>query len=147
MGTTYTGVRDDCAAVFTTAHEASSEAIVGYEPAIKYAWLDRDKRGSEGSDKAFVRLTITHNGGQHGAIGRKLFDRYGIVWVQVYMPFTDGLAADKAIRLGAVYQAAYESANTPEVTFKNIGVRDLGNSEGKWWRVDVVMDFEWNEQR
>ena len=79
-----------------------------------------------------------------GEAGNRRFRIYGIIMVQVFTPFGDGLTL--ADVLSGVVKGAFRGVNTGSdaITFRNTRVVDVGPS-GAWRQTNVVAEFDYDE--
>jgi len=91
---------------------------------------------------------VKHNLGDDqtlGPTGGRVFDRSGILIVQVMTPFGDGFTLADA--LATVARNAYEGVSTPNgVWFRKATVKEVGKTGG-FYQTNVVANFEYTELR
>lgn len=148
MATTYIAAVDRILTIIRAKWLTDAAALNGAVlPELVFEDLQKDLKPAMPKDetKAWARVTIRHQGGMATAIGNRKFRRTGMVWVQCFVPATDGLARTVAQALAALAQEAYESA-TGEVSFKNATVAEK-NPDGLFARADCTADFWWDQVR
>lgn len=139
-----------------TIQEARDE-ILGH---FQVAWdaqasppllLYDDKKRDLPPDAPYARITVQHNvfaqrtlGGipSLGGGGRR-FTRSGIVTVQIFTPFGDGLTtADPLIDL---VLDAFEGEDTgsDRIEFRNVRANEVGQ-DGLWHQTNVLAEFEYD---
>lgn len=98
-------------------------------------------------NKVWSRPTIRHQIGAQGSLagstGTKIYDRKGLIWIQVFAPPGDGLVAGYAAAQALVN--AFEDAKQ-DVWFRNVRLEEFGNDKG-FERLDVKADFEYTDVR
>jgi len=96
----------------------------------------------------WARITVKHNISTQqslGGPGGRIFNRKGIVLMEVYTPTGDGLT--QARNLGTILANAFEGVSTPNgVWFRNTRLNEV-EPEGAWSRVNVITEFEYDEVR
>jgi len=138
-----------------TSHAAARDAI---GTKLKTAWdaqtppvplmLYDDVKGDVPKDGiSWARVQVRHNESNQvtlGEVAGRRFRRFGIVLVQIFTPFGDGL--DAADAFAKVANDAFEGEETSpdEVIFRNVRVNEIGQS-GDWFQTDVLADFEWDQ--
>lgn len=137
-----TEARDAIQAHFKTAWEAQSP------PVPKVLYQDVKDEIPVGTDP-WARITIIHNtSGQAtvgGAVGNRRFRRFGLVTVEVYTPFGDGLTNNDIFAKVAV--DAFEGTRTSggdSVEFRNVRSNEIG-PDGDWFHTNVIAEFEYDE--
>lgn len=148
MASTYTTAVDSILATLKETWDTDTPALNGSAVvALVYEDTEKDaKPHPRETGAAWARVSVRHEGARAAAIGGRKYRRTGMVWVQVFVPHTDGLAKDKAQALAAVALKAYESARGSLVSFKDAAVIDKG-PEGAWIRADCTARFWWDELR
>lgn len=137
MSLTLEQARDEMSARFKTAWDASAFASktvlwddVGAPPPNAELW---------------VRHSIRHADGYGAALGNRLFRRTGTIWVQLHAPTGEGFT--RLDQMGMVAQEAYEGQATPGgAWFRNVRAREAG-VDGAFQRLNVLVDFEYDEVR
>ena len=98
---------------------------------------------------AFVRLAVRHDLGEQeslGGVGRRKFDRAGLVFVQCFAPLDNGRAT--ADNLASTARAVFEGKTlTPEnIRFYGVTIREIGVSDG-WYQINVEAPFNYTETK
>ena len=134
--------RDEILLHFTTAWNAQASP-----PTLLYD----DKTQDLPDDAPYARITVQHNVFNQATVGGKTatggggqrFRRNGIVTVQIFTPFGDGLTtADPLVDLAV---DAFEGENTgsDRVEFRNTRANEIGH-DGVWHQVNVLAEFEYD---
>lgn len=98
---------------------------------------------------SWVRLTVRHNVSQQeslGGVGRRKFERGGLVIVQCFTPLDLGRAT--ADNLATVARNVFEGKTlTPEnIRFTAVLTREIGPSE-VWFQINVEAAFTYTETK
>ena len=131
--------RDEILTHFTTAWDAQTPPV----PTLLYAHL----RQAPPDSGNWARVSVRHAAGEQrtiGAPGGRRFEHAGIVNVEIYVEAgVDGFTTGDA--LVEVARNAFEGQSTaPDaVEFRNVRVSEQG-ADGRWDRVDVTADFEYD---
>jgi len=143
MTATLDQARDEVLTVFKTAWEldATSQNIP-----VLY-WDVADDIPDSG---AWVRISMRHLGGRQatlrGATGERRYRYTGIVTVQVFTPFSEGMVLNDA--LATIAKNAFEGVTTDpgRVILRNVRINEIG-PDGQWFNTNVLADFEYDEVR
>lgn len=135
---TYAQATDEIADLFKDAWDAGA----GGAPL-----LYRDVDADEPTAPLWARLSVTHFHGQQSSlsnhIGQRVFDRRGVVTVQLFGLAGSGLSTVHPLVMLAV--DAFEGKSTAgAVWFRNVRAIE-GPSEDKWVEVNVLADFEYSQ--
>ena len=131
--------RDEILSHFTTVWNAQTPPV----PDLHYD----DKTLDLPTASPYARITIKHTplslrtvGGE---TGNRRFRRFGVVTVQVFTLFGDGL--QEADRIATIAANAFEGQKTGEdrVTFRETRIEEVGEA-GLWFQTNVVVDFDWD---
>lgn len=142
--------------------ESPSEARYDIYDLIVAAWGDEgpidfeDKPRNPNSNPIppktavpWLRVKVQHTYGQQATlaneIGARRFRKSGIVLLQIFTPL--GSSLREPDRLGILLNNALEGASTPhDVFLRNVRMNEIG-SDGHWFQVNVVADFEYDSVR
>lgn len=106
----------------------------------------RDQR--ETDNTAWAVSVIRHGTARQatlGGEGNRLFERIGIVIVQVFTPVGKGL--QESYRLARVVAEAFEGRSSPGgVWFRNVGINELGK-DGMFQQLNVTAEFQYHETK
>jgi hypothetical protein len=152
MALDYVSATDAILSTLKVQWDADTPAIVGgAAPVLVFDTNEQTlKPNPEDSTKPWARAVVRHGGAQkvtlNNAVGQGRYRRMGLVWVQIYVPFSDGSAYTTAQRLAQVAQKAYEGRRSGggEVVFTESAIQDRA-PEGQWFRYDVKTSFYWDE--
>lgn len=143
MTATRTQARDEILTQFKTVWDAGPEST---GVLVRYPDAPSDPPSTQ---VPWVRMTVQHNptGGQvtlRGAIGERRFRRFGIVTVQVFTIFGEGMVL--ADRLSEIVQGAFEGVRTSPggVIFRAVNAVEIGKSK-EWFQTNVLAQFEYDE--
>lgn len=141
--------RDEIQALFLTAWNAAAAAANGGTlPKVYWQWVEvRDSDKPKGSE-AWARVTVLHNeGGQatFGTPGNRVFEREGIVTVQVFTPQKLDQGGTRLEALGVIARNAFEGkATAGDVWFRNVRLQEASPDE-PWWQLNVLAEFSYDE--
>jgi hypothetical protein len=147
--TTITEARDDIMAAFRVEWNSRAAAANG-GTLPKVIWQRVEPSGAQKpkGTEAWARITVEHNeGGQatFGGPGNRLFDREGIVTVQVFTPQKSDQGGTVLEALGAIARDAFEGRSTPSgVWFRDVRLQEVGPDE-PWWQLNVTAKFNYDE--
>lgn len=135
---------DEIQARFKTQWDADTPAITGTVPPVEWDNLEP----LESPKAPWARFKIEHTLGSQatlGETGNRLFDRSGLVTTQIFVRHGDGVTL--ARRLGKIAMQAFEGKTAGpngEVWFRDVRFIEVGKGD-KWFQVNVVAEFEYNE--
>lgn len=152
MAVDHTAACDAILATLKTPWDAGTVAVAGYVPHLVYEDLEPDlKPHPRDGTLAWARVVIRHaDAGQAtltNADRTARFRRFGLVWVQIFVPAIQGGAgAGMALALAKLAQKAYEGkrASGGAVVFTKAAIFERPH-DGAWRRCDVKSDFYWDE--
>ena len=141
MPITQTAARDEMLARV----KAAAESVTPTAPTM--VWEDVEGSLPRGITGAWVRARVQHtDGGQAtltNADGVRRYDRMGVLLVEVNTPSGQGLQLSDSI--SSTIRGAFEGYSTPGgVWFRNARVNE-GRNDGIWFRMNVLIDFEYDE--
>lgn len=97
---------------------------------------------------AWARVTLQHaSGGQAsltGALGTKLYDRRGLLTIQLFTRYDGLITADAAAE--SIEDFFINNASDSEVEYFNVVSQEVGE-EGPWFQTNIVIDFEYRQVR
>jgi hypothetical protein len=134
--------RDEILEHFTTAWNAQASP-----PILLYDDKPRDLPNTA----SYARVTVQHGFFSQKTIGGKKalggcgqrFRRTGVVTVQIFTPFGDGLTiADPLIDL-VLDTFEGESTGSDRIEFRNVTANEVGN-DGTWYQTNIVADFDYD---
>jgi hypothetical protein len=136
--------RDEMNAWFLEAWNAETAAVAGYVPEV--VWDETGKPGPMPQALCWARCVVRHGGGGQrtfGERGSRRFSREGFVFVQVFVPRSEGVTL--ADRLGKIATTAFEGNATPGgIWFRNVRANEVG-SDAQWYQMNVVAEFTYDE--
>lgn len=93
--------------------------------------------------QVILRHTTASQASLSGALGTRMFDRKGILTIQIFVPPGKGLA--EATDLPKIIQDAYEGKETTNgAWFRDVVVNEIG-PDGDFYQTNVVALFEYDE--
>jgi|ERR1035437_721134 hypothetical protein len=123
----------------------------GVVPQMVYEFLEPDMKPHPRDGKhPWARVVIRHNDATKATMsnseGMARYRRFGLVWVQVFVPATSATSWMLAQQLASVAQLAYEGkrASGGNVVFTKAQVVDKAR-EGAWVCKDMKAWFYWDE--
>lgn len=147
-GLTFEEARDVILDLFKARWDADTPAITGsFVPEVEYPNVDPKESPLAKGNKAWARVSLRHATGRQrsmGAPGNRIFQRNGVVTVQIFVPTgKQGLVI--ADRLGKVAVDAFEGEETSagNVWFRNATYREVG-VDGAWFQVNATAEFEYD---
>ena len=134
--------RDEILSYFQTAWDSQSDP-----PKLVYY----DKKPDLPDDATWARITVQHNvfaqrtlGGKPslGGAGRR-FTRSGIVTVQIFTPFGDGLTTSDPLVDFVLDTFEGEETGSDRIEFRNVRANEVGQ-DGAWHQTNVLAEFEYD---
>lgn len=121
----------------------------GTKPQI--LWQGREKAGDNPPSGCYARFKVVHNLGTQGSLsgdqGTKLWDRYGLIFVQCFGALPSGRALEDAEYMAQVAQRAYQGKESPGcIWFRSATVAEIGPTDG-WYQINMTAQFEYIEGR
>jgi len=124
---------------FTTEWNAQASP-----PELRY---DDRTQDLPSGDVSWARVSVLHNTGRQntmGETGNRRFRKTGIVTVQIFTPFGDGLTESDILVKVAV--DAFEGKSTgggDTVDFTNVRSQEIGR-DGYWYQTNVLAEFDYD---
>ena len=161
MALTFLTAEDAILSTINTAWQANAGAFNGgTPPVLLFESTERSLKPPHPRDttKPWARAVIRHGESKkvtlNNDVGTGRYRRFGIVWVQVFVPFADGSAWTIAQQLAEVARAAFEGkavappgAATADgvrgVVYTAATVQDKGE-DGVFVRYDMKANFYWD---
>lgn len=153
MVATFDVARDDILGEFNTAWEANAPAVTPGGSAPVVFWDGIPEPAPPPDDAPWARVQIRHvTGGVTGIGGpvgeRRRHTQTGIVTVQIFVPtILDSTPVGVSVseELAKVALAAFRVQRTTNgVIFREARINEVG-SDGPWYNVNVLSDFEYDE--
>jgi hypothetical protein len=138
--------RDEILTMLKTAIDASSYDDIE----IRYQDIPVERvnsvAGADENPPPFLQVEIMHLGGGQTSLGPVArWTRRGLLRVQVFAP--TGLGMSTLDEIAQIVLDAYEGHSSPGgVWFRNGHIREMG-PDGIWTRMDVLVDFTYNERK
>ena len=148
MTATVTQARNEVFTLFRTAWLADASSL-GVE--LRYEDVgptDPPKIPTGGDAPSWVRIQLRHADGDQsslgGETGTRIFERFGIITVQVFTPTGDGLVLNDTLSL--IARNAFEGKTTSPgaVRLRRARIVAVGE-DGPWYQSNVLVDFEYDE--
>ena len=95
------------------------------------------------TDDVWNRITVRHVGGGNAGIGGKLFDRTGLLTVQIFTIYGDGILTSDALAK-RVLDTFDGKSSAGGVWFTNGRPNEIG-IDGRYFNTNVLFDFEYCE--
>lgn len=133
--------KDAILTVFKTAWDT----ITPSPPAVIYQGTKKD---TPDGDESFVRVWLQHTDGFQstvGGAGGRRFRAEGSLSFFVHTPLKLDDGGTLAYQYAKVLQDAYEGKSTggDQVEFRRVRLIEVG-TDGTWYRVNVLMDFDYD---
>lgn len=147
MPTTSEQAFNDSMSLFKSAWDAGAESgsIAVLWPNVR-GEIDTTRQAPTDAAKSWARIsqqTITSTQRGIGSDGKHLFETSGLITVEIRVPTSQG--SGLAYRLAKVALDAYRSQTSVNgVRYGDCKPREVGN-DGPWFRVDALMEFEFDE--
>jgi hypothetical protein len=133
--------RDAILTLFKTAMDANA-------PDVTVLYDDVRSQVPTADDGEWVRIVIEHQDRRQPAIGQanglRRYRSSGLITVQVFTPFGDGLTRTDAIA-DIVYDI-FDGVSTQSgdgITFNNVTMREIGET-GPWFQTNILADFKYD---
>ncbi len=141
MSLSFTDARDEILTLFKTAWDASAFTAA---PVLYWDVASDDDLPDPRTTELWSRITVRHEAGRNDSIGNSIFQREGTVTIQIFTRIGEGLAnADLASKVAV---DAYQGQSTPGgCWFRNVRMNEIG-SDGAWFQVNILADFEYVEE-
>jgi hypothetical protein len=119
----------------------------------KCEWPNHKESEHEAGD-TWARWHLDYLSGNQlsmGGGGRRKFNKYGMIYIDIYTPLGTGLATARNASQIAIF--AYEGKRTPsDVWFRNVRIESEGHGHGtgrnkSWWTTLVVAEFTYDYLR
>lgn len=137
---TYDEAADAIQDRFKVQWDADSAAVAGSVPPVEWDNLE----ALDPPPSTWVRVKVEHTLGRQsslGETGNRLFDREGLVTVQVFAPHGQGVTL--ARQLASIVVNAFEGKTAgpdEQIWFRNVRMNELGPTD-KWFQVNVLSEF------
>lgn len=147
---TQNAARDEIFTLFKNAWDLSI-AIAGYVPEIDYQGMQ--PLAPPDVSKHWCRVSI-QTVGEHqaslandgGMPGTRTYTTFGLIFIQIFSPRSASNAFEEGILLGQIAKAAFRGKTTPgKIWFRNVRLNELA-PENSFYRLNVVAEFEYDEQ-
>lgn len=141
--------RDEILALFKTAWDAGAESsgIAVIYPDDGTQPPDAQETGKAGSPTPWARVSLIHAAGGTasltGGLGIHKETSEGFLQCEIYVAPAQGLR--QADRLAKIVKNAFRGQTTAGgATFRNVRHQEIGR-DGAWVRMDVLVEFEYDE--
>ena len=132
--------RDELLTFFRTSWNAQV-------PSVKVIYDDR-KQNIPDTAVPWLRVMVRHNFGFQatlsGEFGQRRFQNNGIITIQIFTPFGDGLVLnDQYVQIiKTIFQG---NETTPDgIIFRNVRSNEIGE-DGPWFNTNILIEFEYSE--
>lgn len=147
MSATYEEAIDQIFGRFSEVWAADSAAVVGYTPEVRWQGVEVGQLPDYG--KYWVRVSQqTVLEGQSTLRDPSCGQRYrtnGLLFIQVFCPRSEGKSMENGRKLATIARNAYRAYSTSGgVWFRNARVSEL-EPEEKWIRLNVTVEYEYDE--
>jgi len=150
MTATYLEAVDAMFGLFNTGWQANAGAVVSPVPEIR--WQGVEERALPDKSKFWCRVSsqiVTEMqstlGDYVGASTQRRYTTSGLLFVQLFCPYSDAQAFDKGRRLAQVARNIFRGKTTSNgVWFRRAKITELP-PEPDWYRFNIVTEFEYDE--
>ncbi len=104
---------------------------------------DASKFETEGLPE-YARFSMNFEAGQLVELSGTQFRRFGTLFVQIFVPSTEGKSRARVVADPTM--AIFEGQSIGPVRFRRVGVTDVG-VEDAWYQSNVVASFEYDQFR
>lgn len=116
-------------------------------PVPKLLFQDKKDELPLGTE-SWARITVLHNEGRRvtvgGDPGNRRFRRFGVINIQIFTPFGDGLVTnDKLVQVAVDAFEGKTTGGGDTVEFRNVRSNEIG-PDGDWYNTNVVVNFEYD---
>ena len=147
---THTAAVDEILGLFREHWNAETPALNGGD-AVRVEWPGVDSGDAPKPTEAYARVRVRHTTSRQatfGPTGGRRFTRPGFVAVQVFAPIAGGAGLTFAESLSIIARNAFEGRGTDSgIWFRRSVIEDIGQTEGTWHQMNVVVEFEYDEMR
>lgn len=145
--TTYEEAIDDIFGIFKAAWDANSATVVGSIPEVRWPGVEEPSKPNYENYWARVsQQTVLENqtslrNGQNG----QRYTTSGLVFVQIFCPKSESLGMTNGRKLATIARDSFRgNATSGNVWFRNARINEL-EPEDKWYRFNVVAEYEYDE--
>jgi hypothetical protein len=145
-GLTIEGAYDDILGLFKAAWSVNAPPLNGgAAPPVEWPNVPVGDPQLSAGNTPWARVTVQHHLRSQHAMGGpagSVYTATGTVTIQIFVPLAKRGLVDLA-RLSKVAVDAYEGKRTPEVWFRNVNYREVGE-HGGWFQANVTADFSYD---
>ena len=142
--------RKEMLALFANPWTTAANAIIGYNPEIRYQGLE--KPGLPGADKYWGRLSTQESDTMHKGhrladpgVSDVVYDTLGVITFQLFAPMNSPTSWEKGELLNQAARRIFMASSTASgVWFRRPRVRALDN-DGTWYRWNVSADYQFSQ--
>ena len=133
---------------FETYWQANAAGVLTYVPEILYPRTVQ--REPMNKSRHWGRLSISEVGANQAGfcsdeLGRKRYESYGLVFVQLFAPANEIDAGEKQDILAKIGRSAFRGVSIPgRIWFRRARINDLPD-ENAMLRLNVVAEYEYTE--
>lgn len=136
----YDAAADAIQARFKTQWDADSAAVAGSIPPVEWDNLEALTPPSAPWARVLIEHTLASQTSM-GETGNRIFERNGLVTIQVFV--VQGQGVTLARQLGSIAVNAFEGKTAgpdEEIWFRNVRLNEIGPS-AKWFQVNALAEF------
>jgi len=137
--------------IFTVFHDAwttEAPAIVGYVPGVRYQGVEEPSKLPVSVYWARVTQQTVADAQstlRDGVCGQR-YQTNGLVFIQLYCPKIDSEGMSNGRKLAAAVRNSYRGKKTDGgIWFTNVRINEF-EPEEKWYRLNVVAEYEYDEE-
>lgn len=149
MVATFLTARDEIQSIFKVTWDADTPAITGGAiPKIFFEGVG--EKDFSPSAAPWARISIRHTLGEQATLsdenGKRRFEKFGIVTVQIFVPLKSDDVLTLFEQLAQVGKKAFEGeeTTTSNIWFQNVRINEVGVDD-PWFQVNVVAEFRYDE--
>lgn len=144
MSLTRIQARDEINALLKAAADTITDFIMMWDD------VEADSPGGTHPTLPYAKVFIRHQTGTQGSlsnrVGSRIFERSGLVTIQVFTPSGDGLTDSDSY--ATILANAIEGISTANgVWFRNVRIQEVGNDGAGKYLTNITAEFEYTEVR
>ena len=142
----YVEAIDELVAAFNAKWQADTTAVVGYVPEIRWQGVEEPDIPTTGvywgrfSTQVTSEVQPTHRSPTEDKMLRRI---EGLVFVQLFLPRDLADSMEKGRQLATIARDVFKVRTSQgNICFQNARIQDNIPPEQKWWRLNVVAEYQ-----